>query len=162
MATRVERTAADAYETDAYAWALQQAAHLRARRFGELDLPHLIEEVEDLAAARHRAVRSRMRTILRHILKLEFSPAAEPRPGWRETVRTQRADLQDDLTPTLRHRLEAELPELHAAARNLAAADLLDHGEPEAAATLPETCPHTLDQILDHDWLPPNRHGRAP
>jgi Domain of unknown function DUF29 len=154
MATPV-RPAADTYEVDSYAWALGQAALLRARRFMDLDLNNLIEEVEDLAAARLRSGRSRTRTILRHLLKLAYSTDPEPRPGWRATVRTQRADLADDLTPTLRCRLGNEFGELYAQAGRLAAADLTDHAEVTAAEASASTCPFTLEQALDEAWLPP-------
>lgn len=73
MATRLQPPPEDRYATDPYAWALEQAAHLRARRFGELDLENLAEEVEDLAGAMRRSVRSRVRTIIEHLLKLEHS-----------------------------------------------------------------------------------------
>ena len=141
MATPVRMADADTYEVDSYAWAQRQAALLRARRFQDLDLDNLIEEVEDLAAARLRSVRSRTRTILRHLLKLAYSTAPEPRPGWRETVRTQRADLADDLTPTLRRRLGNEFGELYALAGRSAAADLADHAQATAAEAIPSTCP---------------------
>jgi hypothetical protein len=99
-------------------------------------------------------VRLRTRTILRHLLKLAHSTAAEPMPGWRETLRIQRVDLADDLTPTLHRRLCDDLGELYAQARRLAAADLADHAEADAVAALPATCPFSLEQILDEDWLP--------
>jgi hypothetical protein len=36
---------------------------------------------------------------------------------------------------------------------------LADYGEVEAAKALPRECPYDLDQILDRDWVPANRHG---
>jgi hypothetical protein len=153
MATRLQPPPKGLYVTDPYAWALEQAALLRARRFGELDLENLAEEVEDLAGAQHRSVRSRARTIIEHLLKLEHSPATEPRAGWRNTVRVQRDDLDDDLTPTLRRELLAELPGLYARARRRAAEELVDQGEARAAASLPDDCPYSLDQVTG-DWLP--------
>jgi hypothetical protein len=104
MANRLQPPPKNFYETDPYAWALEQAALLRARRFGELDLENLVEEVEDVAGSLRLSVRSRVRTIIEHLLKLEHSPATEPRAGWRNTVRVQRDDLDDDLTPTLRRK----------------------------------------------------------
>jgi hypothetical protein len=68
-------------------------------------------------------------------------------------VRTQRDDLLDDLTPTLRRELDEELPELYARARQRAAASMRDHGEHAAAAALPQSCPYTAEQITG-DWLP--------
>jgi hypothetical protein len=69
MATRIRHPRADLYETDFYAWSLEQAAHLRARRFDDLDLDRLIEEVEDLGASLQRSARSQIRTIIEHLLK---------------------------------------------------------------------------------------------
>ena len=152
MATRTKPTSARLYDEDFYAWSEQQADLLRAGRFSELDLRHLIEEVEDLGGALYRSVRSRVRTIVEHLLKLEYSPATEPREGWCETVEAQRRDLDDDLTASLRPRIEGELQRHYARARAAAARSLRRHGEHAAAAALPETCPYSLDQIAGDRW----------
>ena len=153
MATRVRTRGSDLYEQDFYAWAREQATLLRAGRFEELDLAHLTQEVDDLGEALYRSVRSRLRTIIEHLLKLQHSPAAEPRGLWLDTVHTQRADLEDDLTASLRRRLRSELPKQYVRARAAAARSLRRYGETAAANALPETCPYTLDQIAG-DWLP--------
>ena len=153
MATRVERPRSSLYETDFYAWTKEQAALLRAQRFGDLDLEHVIEEIEDLGTSLHWSARSRVRTIIEHLLKLQYSPASEPRPGWYDTILVQRDDLLDELTVTLRRLLEAELPTQFARARKRAATSLRKHGEDAAADALPTTCPYSLDQITG-DWLP--------
>ena len=153
MATRIKPAPKELYQEDFYVWTQRQAELLRARRYDELDLEHLIEEVEDLGAAAKKSVRSRVRTILEHLLKLEHSPAVDPRPGWRDTIRAQRDDLLDELTSRLRRELDGELEELYARARQRAEGSLRDHGEHGAADALPETCPYTADQITG-DWLP--------
>jgi hypothetical protein len=153
MATQVKARTSDLYERDLYAWSKVQADLLRTRRFAELDLEHLIEEIEDVGGALRRSVRNRMRTIVEHLLKLEHSPAKDPRAGWRATVRTQRIRLRDALTPTLRGEAEGELAELYGDGRALAEGMLRDHGEHAAADALPATCPYSLDQITG-DWLP--------
>jgi hypothetical protein len=144
------------YEDDFYLWTRHQVELLRARRFDELDLPHLIEEVEDLGTSQRKEVFSRSQQLLRHLLKLEHSPAAEPRRGWLDEVDDQRDELRLTITPSLRRELEQTLPERYAQARRRAAKDLAGHGE---AAELPQECPYTVDQILDPDWRPANRHG---
>jgi hypothetical protein len=68
MATRVRTRSPDLYEQDFYAWAREQASLLRAGRFEELDLGHLTEEVDDLGCSLYRSVRSRLRTIIEHLL----------------------------------------------------------------------------------------------
>jgi hypothetical protein len=153
MATRAKPLPRPLYERDFYAWSKAQGDHLRAGRYDELDLEHLIEEVEDLGGAAKKSARSRVRTIVEHLLKLEHSPAIDPRAGWRDTIRTQRDDLLDDLTPTLRPELEQELDALYAQARRRAEGSLRDHGEAAAADALPATGPYSLDQITS-DWLP--------
>ena len=153
MATRVRTRNSHLYEQDFYAWAREQATLLRAGRYDELDLEHLTEEVEDLGGSLYRSVRSRVRTIIEHLLKLEYSPAAEPRGLWRDTVHAQRADLEDDLTASLKRRLRSELQRQYLRARDAAARSLRRHGETAAADALPETCPYTFDQIAG-DWLP--------
>jgi hypothetical protein len=153
MATQIKERAGDLYEQDLYAWSQAQADLLRAGRFAELDLEHLIEEVEDVGGALQRSVRNRIRTIIEHLLKLEHSPAQEPRAGWRATIRSQRVRLRDVLTPTLRREVESDLAGLYGDARGLAEGALRDHGEHAAADALPATCPYSLDQITS-DWLP--------
>jgi Domain of unknown function DUF29 len=153
MATRIKSPPKPLYEEDFYAWSKAQAGLLRAGRYAELDLEHLIEEVDDLGDALKRSVRNRLRTIMEHLLKLQHSPAQDPRSAWRATVRTQRIRLRDGLKASIRREVESELAELYADARALAEGALRDHGELAAADGLPAACPYSLDQISS-DWLP--------
>jgi Domain of unknown function DUF29 len=149
--------AGDLYEDDFVLWAERQAALLRAKRYDELDLDNLIEEVEDLSRRERDAVESHVETVLEHLLKLELSSAERPRRGWLVTVDKQRAKLARKLTTTLRNHLEAELPALYAGLRRPVARQLEKDGAPQDA--LPAACSYTLDQILDPDWFPNNMHG---
>jgi hypothetical protein len=153
MATRIKPIEKDLYEKDFYVWALNQAELLRAKRFEALDLDKLIEEVEGLADVKRSAVLNNARVVIEHLLKLQHSPAQDPRNKWRATVREHRNRLEADLTPRLAEILEDELARWYAVARKSAAASMRDHGETTAADALPATCPYTLDQITG-DWLP--------
>jgi Domain of unknown function DUF29 len=158
MAKVIARPPASAlYEEDFPLWAERQAALLRARRFDELDLDNLIEEVEDLSRRERDAVESHVETVLEHLLKLQLSNAARPRRGWLVTVDRQRAKLARKLTTTLRNHLEAELPALYAGLRRPVRRQL--ERNHVSADALPAACPYTLDQILDPDWYPDNVHG---
>ena len=156
MAKVLEKTL---YEADYYAWTKDQAAALRelakARADLPLDLENLAEEVESLGRSDLRTVRSQIRRIIEHLLKLEHSPAQEPRYGWEETVIEARNQIDDVLTPTLRRDAEAGIAKLYAQGRRAAARALTHHGEHEAAAALPERCPYSFEQIIGDDWLPP-------
>jgi Domain of unknown function DUF29 len=158
MAVRATARSSELYEQDLYAWSEVQADLLRRRRFSELDLEHVVEEIEDVGGSLYREVRSRIRTIMEHLLKLKHSAASEPRAGWERTIRRERADLAEDLTPSLRPRIERGLARFYETARIEAAAALRAHGEPAAADALPTTCPYTLDQITG-DWLPNQAGG---
>jgi hypothetical protein len=152
MATKVPARA-PLYDDDFYAWTRQQAALLRSRRFGALDLDHLIEAIEELGDMQRQAALGNARVVLEHLLKLAHSPARDLRNGWRATVREHRARLELGLTPRRHQALQDELPRVYEIARRNADGALRDHGEPSAAGALPATCPYTLDQITA-DWWP--------
>jgi Domain of unknown function DUF29 len=160
MAKTLSRpTDATLYEQDFYLWAERQADLLRKGRLDDLDVAHLIEEVEDLGANLRNAVISRTREIILHLLKLQYSPAAEPRRGWRDSVGKQRDDLELEITPSLRRHVAAELESIFQRARRRAADDLAQDGVKQDQ--LPTTCPYTFDQIADPVWRPENVHGIA-
>jgi sulfite reductase beta subunit-like hemoprotein len=153
MATRIKPAPKELYEEDFYVWTQRQAELLRARRFADLDLEHLIEEVAELGDTKLSAVLNNARVVMEHLLKLQHSPATDPRNGWRATVREHRSRLEIELTPRLREIVQQELPRVFRIARKSAAESMRDHGEHGAADALPETCPYTADQITG-DWLP--------
>jgi hypothetical protein len=157
MATRQE----DLYDRDYYAWTQDQAAalhRLAAERWnGPLDLSHLAEEVEDLGRSTRNAVRSQIQRIIEHALKLEHSAAAEPRPGWMNSIDEARDQIDNLLTPTLRRDLEDQLFHLFTRTRRRVDRDLRAHGEAEAADALPGECPYSLEQLLNEEWLPESR-----
>jgi hypothetical protein len=159
MAIRVKARSNDLYERDLHAWSEVQADLLRCGRFAEMDLEHVVEEIEDVGGSLYRECRSRIRTIMEHLLKLQHSAATEPRGGWERTIRRERADLGEDLTPSLRPRIERGLARFYETAQIEAAAALRAHGEPAAADAISPTCSHTLDQITG-DWLPDQAGGR--
>jgi hypothetical protein len=153
MATRIRPKGQDLYEEDFYVWTEAQAELLRQRQFEALDLDNLIEEVEALGRAEKSSVLNNAGVIIEHLLKLQYSPAQDPRNTWRASVREHRRRLRRDLTPRLHQILDAELPTLYGEIRDDTAALLRDHGEDATADALPETCPYALDQITG-DWWP--------
>ena len=159
MASRLD----ELYETDFYVWTQRQADALRrlaeTRPNVDLDFPHLIEEVEDLGTSQRDAVRSHMRRIIEHCLKLEFSGAVEPRGGWYASIIDARTEIDDKLSPSLRRDLEEQLPRLWKQARSKADNGLRRFGEPDAADLLPTDCPYALDDLLTDGWYPANRRG---
>lgn len=159
MAKVLERSL---YQTDYYAWTKDQAAKLRAlaaRGSSTLDLEHLAEEIESLGRSDWRAARSQVQRVIEHLLKLEFSPAREPRSAWLDSIDQARDELADLLTPVLRREIDDDLVAAFDRGKRDAAKALRRYGEPEAAKSLPTACPYRLDQIVSYDWHPTNRHG---
>jgi hypothetical protein len=151
-------TPADLYARDWYLWTLEQAASLRrlagSRWNGPLDLEHLAEEVEDLGRTARNAVVSQSKRLIRHLLKLAFARAVDPRRQGILSVDDTRRELEKTLTRSLRQEVEAALPDLYRRERKRTARELELFGEAGAASALPEDCPFTMDQLLDEDWFP--------
>jgi hypothetical protein len=144
------------YEDDFFAWTQHQAAVLRSLAVADnrFDREHVAEEIEDLGRSERDAVRSQIRRIIEHLLKLAHSPAEPPRFDWMETVLDARQTLSDKISPSLRRDAEQVLGKLYADGRKRAAAALRRYGEPAAAAALPPVCPYSLDDICREDWYP--------
>ena len=52
----------------------QTAQRLRERRWHEIDLEHLIEEIEDLGKRERRGIASQLTRLLWHLLKWQYPP----------------------------------------------------------------------------------------
>jgi Domain of unknown function DUF29 len=154
------------YDEDFVRWTEEQAAALRraaslppAEARGSNvppDWENLAEEIESLGKSDRRELRSQITRILRHLLKLEASPAAEPRAGWRSTIREARSEIEGVLedSPSLRREAKAMISKRIHAAAELAADDLGQHGEPiEAIRARLEDEEYTEEQVLG-DWFP--------
>jgi hypothetical protein len=153
-------SAAELYEEDFVRWTEQQSRALRdAAGVGTnlpLDWANLAEEIESLGASQRRELRSRLGVILEHFLKLEHSPAADPRRGWIDSIERERSEIELLLeqSPSLRSDVAPMiLAETRRAIRHASRA-LRRYGEatPEALAKL-AAAEYTQDQVLG-DWYP--------
>jgi hypothetical protein len=154
------------YDEDFVRWTEEQAAALRRAKSSRpagsrgsnlpLDWENLAEEIESLGRSDRRELRSQITRVLRHLLKLEVSPAAEPRAGWRATIREARSEIEGLLedSPSLRREAEALIKKQIRAAAELAVDDLGQHDEPtDAIWARLEEGEYTAEQVLG-DWFP--------
>jgi Domain of unknown function DUF29 len=145
------------YDRDFFAWTREQAALLRreaARGLAsDLDFENLAEEIESLGKRDRRALASQLARITEHLLKLQHARAEEPRPGWENSVDAHPSKARRILadSPGLKSELRALLSESYEDGRRRATRLLRAELDP---TTLPETCPCSLNQILDPDWWP--------
>ena len=142
------------YEDDFYVWLLSQAAALKERRFRDVDLENLIEEVEALAGSLRRELRNRLKLILVHLLKWQFQPSKRSN-SWDLTLSEQRDQVQQLLeqSPSLRQQVSELTAKTFAAAAKTAGKEMkLDQSQWEQI--FPTDCPWTPEQILDEEYLP--------
>ncbi len=146
------------YETDYTTWAEQQFELLRMRRFEELDIAHLLEELSDMSKSDRRELRSRLLVLIAHVLKWEYQYRAlserwrefEGR-SWRNTIIEQRKQLADLLkqSPGLKKAIvdtvEAIYPD---------AVELVSDETGLPLASFPECCPYRAEQLLDKAFYP--------
>jgi len=138
------------YERDFFAWTEAQAAALRERRYADLDIDNLIDEVETLGRSQRNEIKSRLLVLLVHLLKWRHQ--AEKRSGsWKGSVVEQRKRLRAllDENPSLRDVPAQALDDEYETARLKAAGET---GLAEDA--FPETCPFRIEDILDPAFWP--------
>jgi Domain of unknown function DUF29 len=138
-----------AYDRDFYAWTQHMAIALRQRNWTALDIENLAEEIESLGKRDRRALKSRLETLILHLLKWQFQPSQRS-GSWKSTMTEQRLRIQDllDDSPSLKNYLFEILPEAYKNGRKLAADETgleLD--------VFPDFCPYSGDQLLEADDL---------
>ncbi len=155
------------YDHDFAAWSSQQAEALRAASRSSsndiVDWENLAEEIEDLGKSVRRELQSQIRRIVRHLLKLEHSPAKEPRRGWEESIVDARAEIEDllETSPSLRTGLDRDLARQTQRGINLALTDLGRHQEIDAEAMAAvRAASYTEEQVLG-DWFPEDAQAGA-
>src|SRR5208282_161285 len=117
------------YDADVYAWSARQGALLRRLAAGErvndadLDWPNIAEEIEAVGRSERSALSSHIGNVLEHLIKLQASPAIEPRGGWQETIARARGEIERLLedSPSMRPAVAATIARELPRARRLAA-----------------------------------------
>lgn len=138
------------YEEDFFAWSQEQADLLRGGHYGDIDVDHLVEELESMGARERRELTSRFKVLLAHLLKWQFQPHLRSR-SWQATIKEQRLSIQDllDDNPSLRGDLDQQTAKAYRLGRLLAVKETnLDE------STFPESCPYSRDEIDDERFYP--------
>lgn len=139
-----------AYREDFYRWAHDQAALLRSGRLADADLANIAEELETLGRSEAHALRSHLKQIVCHLLKLAHQPERATR-SWVNTVARARQDVEIllDENPSLRSRL----PEIfEKACRDGRALAALETGLSDVVFS--RSPAFTLDEVRDTGFLP--------
>lgn len=132
------------YEADFVAWLDEQAKALRNGRPEQVDWANLAEEIEGLARRQRQELRSRLRVLLTHLLKVHYQ-AGEARRSWLSTIFHQREEMRELLedSPSLRSLMPAYLESQYTSARRAAA---IETGL--GIEAFPAHCPFSLATVL--------------
>lgn len=146
------------YKTDYAAWAARHVELLRAGRFAELDIEHLLEELSDMGKSERRELESRLLILIAHLLKWEFQYQTLSErwrefkgDSWRATIVEQRKQLvvllrqSPGLKSILAEAIAATYPD---------AVDLASKETRLPPKTFPAHCPYQATSLLDDDYYP--------
>jgi hypothetical protein len=84
------------YETDFYAWTLEQAKLLKQGQLNQLDIVNLIEEIESLGKREKQELRNRLGILIGHLLKWRYQSDKRSN-SWKATIREQRRRIKEHL-----------------------------------------------------------------
>ena len=147
MSTAVSASLPDPslYDKDFYAWLFETAVLLRLGRYTEVAVAHVVEEPEDLGKRERRTVENHIRNVVLHLPKWRYQPDKRG-ASWRQSIRNGRIEIQELLKDS--PRLARQMAQMAAKMYPVARADVVDETE-LGAATFPEQCPFTVEQVLD-------------
>ncbi len=149
METVVKTDLKNLYEIDDHLWLEKTIKLLQEERFNELDLENLIEELESLARRDKSKVASLTEQIIRDLLLLQYWTIESERNSnhWKTEIISFRSQIKRDLTINLNNYLTKNLESIYQDALKFV------KQKTEHTVKFPDTCPYTLEQILDQNYL---------
>jgi hypothetical protein len=146
------------YELDFHGWINHNLALLKQGRLQEVDLDHLIEELEYMATQDKNTLASRFIILIAHLLKWQFqlkqlTDRWENYNGssWRGSINEQRTKIAFHLenSPSLKKHLNDAVEKAYPKAVSLAIKETK-----LSPKVFPKTCPYSLEQLLNEDFYP--------
>jgi hypothetical protein len=147
------------YDQNYAEWAKANADLLRRGKFSQLDIDHLVEELEDMGRSERNELESRLLVWLAHLLKWQFQYQKLSDP-WREFKGRQLAidhlgaakanpailKKSSGLKSVLTEAITDAYPD---------AVELATEETDLPRDTFPEACPYALEELLDSRFFPP-------
>ena len=138
------------YEKDVVAWAMEQAALLRAGNLSALDIEHIAEEIEGVGKSEKRELASRVAVLLSLLLRWLHQPGQRS-SCWSRSLKEQRKAIASALRQT--PSLKASLSDADWLAGVWA--DAVTKAVDETGLdSFPEECPWAMAQVLAEDFFP--------
>ena len=138
------------YEEDFYGWISASIMLLKQKRFGEMDIDHLIEELEDMGNNKKHALVSRLAQLIFHLLKWQHQPDFRGR-SWDASIQEQRKRIKKLFleNPSLKSELDMFLLDAYEDS-----IFLIKKETPIDLKLFPKECPYTFDQIMNDEFYP--------
>jgi hypothetical protein len=146
------------YDRDFDGWIQQHIVLLKQGRVNEIDVEHLIIELEDMGKSNLRELESRLVILMAHLLKWQFqlkqlNELWEKFKGssWRQSIIEQRYKINKLLkaNPSLKAHLQNAMMSAYPDAIELATRETQ-----LPSSTFPNECHYTIEQLLDDDFYP--------
>lgn len=138
------------YEEDFYGWTIANISLLKQGKFNEVDMDHIIEEIESLGRSNRRELVSRLGVLIAHLIKWEYQPDLKNK-SWKGTIVRQRIDIKDVLEEN--PSLNSQIDEILVKAYKYALA-ILEEETPLDLKSIPGKCPYSVIQCLDDEFYP--------
>ena len=140
----------DLYDQDYYLWIMRTIELLNQKKFSELDLTNLVEEIEDMGKSEKKSITSNLRILLMHLLKYKYQSDKRTN-SWLFTIVEHRKRLQEafKVSPSLRRYYEEVFLDCYQDARELASAET-----GLSVEIFSEVCPFTQEEALNPNYLP--------
>jgi hypothetical protein len=146
------------YDRDFDSWIQQHITLLKQGRVNEIDVEHLIEELEDMGKSNPRELENRFVILIAHLLKWQFqlkrlSEKWQEFDGrsWQQSIIEQRSQIHKLLKniPSLKRYTQNAVIEAYPYALKIAIKETQ-----LPSSTFPDDCPYTIEQLLDDDFYP--------
>ena len=149
---QLDRSTALIYEQDYTEWLEITLKQLETRSLENIDWEHLTEEIAALGNEQRHKLESYLRQLIKHLLLYQYweSEKSYCAKGWIEEIDNFRSELDLLLESKVLYNHSVKiLDKVYLKARS--AAIRKSQLSPQI---FPETCPYSLVEILNPDWLP--------
>jgi len=142
------------HDEDFYGWALNTAALLKQKKYHEVDMNSIIEELEEMSRSEKRELINRLAQLIFHLLKWQFQPDFRGR-SWRASIKEQRQQVEIILEQN--PGLKSKLIDCIITAYKLSI-PMIEKETPIDMKDFPTECPYTFEQLLDQQFYPESQN----
>ncbi|WP_422475573.1 DUF29 domain-containing protein [Endozoicomonas sp. ALB032] len=155
------------YKSDYHGWIARQRELLKNNRLNELDIPNLLEAMEQEMGNNYHTLESHLKILLLHLLKyqhqVEVINPVLPEPyncrEWFASIDRARDDIRSLLrrNPSLKRETGVTLCEVYPSAKRMAIKEMNRYVQKHQQLdnnSYPPECPWIFEQVIEDDWLP--------